>query len=90
MQYLHVEYLCSKNTVLLRQLDSFLKEKGKTRYWLARKTGISEGNLGRFAKGITTSIEFDVLERICRELSCQPGDLLVFVDTPTESSILES
>jgi putative transcriptional regulator len=65
--------------VIQRRLDEFLKEKGVSRYRLSLQTGISQGNLKKLAKGETTGIEFSVLERICKELNCQPGDLLVFV-----------
>lgn len=65
--------------VLQRRLDDVLKKKKRSRYWLAKRTGISEQNLGRLARGETTGIEFETLERICSELNCQPGDLLMFV-----------
>lgn len=53
----------------------------RSRYWLARQTGISEGNLRRLGRGETTSIKFENLEKICRALGCKPGDMLVLVDT---------
>ncbi len=62
-----------------RRLDDVLAEKGKSRYWLAKETGISEQNLRRLAKQETTGIDFDTLEKICEKLGCQPGDLLVYV-----------
>jgi putative transcriptional regulator len=52
----------------------------RSRYWLARETGISEGNLRKLARGQTTSIKFENLEKICRALGCSPGDMLVLVD----------
>ena len=52
----------------------------RSRYWLARQTGISEGNLRRLGRGQTTSIKFENLEKICRALGCKPGDMLVLVD----------
>jgi putative transcriptional regulator len=33
----------------------------------------------------TAGVQFDTLERICRALECQPGDLLVLVDEKPES-----
>jgi len=72
--------------VLLRQLDHLLEKSKKTRYWLARQTGISEGNLRRLAKGETSAIEFETLEKICKELNCQPGDLLVFVEDKAKNT----
>jgi putative transcriptional regulator len=66
--------------VIRQRLDDLLKARSRTRYWLAQETGISEGNLGKLAHEETTSIEFNTLERICRALSCNPGDLLQIVD----------
>ena len=75
--------------VLQRCLDEVLAKKKRTRYWLAKETGVSEGNLGRLARGETTSIDFEVLERICNSLDCKTGDLLVFVREVEDSKSLE-
>jgi putative transcriptional regulator len=72
--------------VIKRLLDEALAAKGKTRYWLARRTGISEQNLGKIARGETTSVEFDTLGIICEKLECQPGDLLRYVREKSEDS----
>ncbi len=71
-------------SVLQVLLDKTLADRGKSRYWLARETGISEGNLRRIAKHETTSIEYDTLNRICRALKCQPGDLLAYLEDTEE------
>ena len=65
--------------MLKRRLDEVLARKKKSRYWLAKQTGISQQNLGRIARGETTAIDFDILENICEKLDCQPGDLLVYI-----------
>lgn len=62
--------------MIKNRLDEILEKKGKTRYWLARKTGISEGNLRRMAKNETVRIDYKCLDRICSSLDCKPGDLL--------------
>jgi putative transcriptional regulator len=67
-------------SVIRQRLNDLLQVRSRTRYWLARETGISEGNLGKLAHEETTSIEFNTLERICRALACNPGDLLEIVD----------
>jgi putative transcriptional regulator len=59
------------------KLDEMLEAREKSAYWLARETGISESVLWRMRHGKTGGIQFDTLERICRALECQPGDLLV-------------
>lgn len=71
--------------MLKRRLDEVLKKNSKSRYWLAKRIGMSERNLGRLAKGETASIDFEILEKICRELSCQPGDLFEFTENSTQT-----
>jgi putative transcriptional regulator len=64
--------------VVVRRLAEIRKEKKKSLYWLAKQTGVSQQNLGRIESGKTTRIEFDILDRICESLDCQPGDLFLY------------
>lgn len=66
------------NLVLIKRLKSVIEEKGVTKYWLAQKTGVSWQNLKKIEDGKTTRIEFDLLEKLCEVLDCQPGDLLQY------------
>ena len=43
---------------------------------LAKRVGISEVNLSILKNNKAKAIRFSTLEAICRELDCQPGDLL--------------
>jgi putative transcriptional regulator len=52
------------------------KEK-RTFYWLAKETGVSHTTLWRLKKGKAVGINFETLEKICRALKCQPGDVLL-------------
>ena len=64
--------------VRLRQL---LEKQGRTRYWLAKESGIDYATLARIERAVHTNrIELRVLDEICRALDCQPGDILVRVD----------
>jgi putative transcriptional regulator len=58
------------------QIDGLLEEHGRSFYWLAKETGISHTTLWRLKKGKALGINFDTLEKICRGLNCQPGDVL--------------
>ena len=58
------------------RVDKLLEEHGRTFYWLAKETGISHTTLWRLKKGKALGINFGTLERICRALKCQPGDVL--------------
>ncbi len=51
---------------------------------LAAYVGITETNMSLLKSGRVKGIRFETLERICRYLGCQPGDLLVFEDDGTE------
>ncbi|HEX8069178.1 MAG TPA: helix-turn-helix transcriptional regulator [Pyrinomonadaceae bacterium] len=70
--------------VRLRQV---LEAHGRTRYWLEKETGVHYNTLARIEQaGHTNRIELRVLDKICRALECQPGDLLVFVDEEKSAS----
>ncbi len=47
---------------------------------LAQKVDITETNLSILKTGKAKAIRFSTLEAICKELQCQPGDLLSFGD----------
>ncbi len=62
------------------RVDQQLEALGRTFYWLAKETGISHTTLWRLKKGKALGINFETLEKMCQVLSCQPGDLLTFVN----------
>ncbi|MBM7768023.1 helix-turn-helix domain-containing protein [Glutamicibacter nicotianae] len=45
---------------------------------LAERIGITPANLAVLKNGRAKAVRFSTLEALCRELDCQPGDLLVF------------
>ena len=59
------------------KLREILDEKGITVYALSKKTGISQNNLSKLIKQETSSIKFDTLEIICKELGITPNDIFV-------------
>ena len=46
---------------------------------LSSRVGISNVNLSNLKTGKVRAIRFSTLEAICRELNCQPGDILEYV-----------
>ena len=45
---------------------------------LAERVGITLANLSVLKQGHARAVRFSTLEAICRELGCQPGDLLEY------------
>ncbi|MEQ9258343.1 MAG: helix-turn-helix transcriptional regulator [Roseovarius sp.] len=60
------------------RLDVMLARRKMTSRDLAARIGISEQNLSLLRSGKVRGVRFNTLEAICRELQCQPGDLLEF------------
>lgn len=58
-----------------------LKEKNMTRYELAKRIGVTYPTIDNIYKGTSTSIKFEILEAICKELDCLPIEILIF-DNP--------
>jgi putative transcriptional regulator len=51
---------------------------------LARRVDITLANLSILKNNKARAVRFSTLEALCRELDCQPGDLLEFVPDPAE------
>jgi|SoimicmetaTmtHMC_FD_contig_41_3219812_length_1269_multi_5_in_0_out_0_2 putative transcriptional regulator len=57
-------------------LDKVLADRGMTLQELADRAGITVVNLSVLKNGRARAVRFSTLTAICRELGCQPGDLL--------------
>lgn len=65
------------------KLFSLLKEKGYTTYKIRKENLISQSALQKMRTG-EGSIDTRTLERLCKVLECQPGDIFEYVtDKPT-------
>jgi putative transcriptional regulator len=60
------------------RLDHLLEERGLTLTELADRVGVTVVNLSVLKNGRAKAIRFSTLTAICRELGCQPGDLLAY------------
>lgn len=49
---------------------------------LAERVGLTQANLSILKTGKAKAVRFSTLEAICRELDCQPGDILEYSDDP--------
>jgi putative transcriptional regulator len=68
------------------RLDERLHARRMTLTELASRIDITVANLSILKTGKARAMRFSTLEAICRELDCQPGDLLAFDPAaPSES-----
>lgn len=68
---------------IIVRLDVMLALRKVRSKELAEAIGITEANLSLLKSGKVKGVRFDTLEAICRQLDCQPGDLLEYVPDPT-------
>ena len=68
------------------RLGVMLAERNIKSKDLAEYVGITEANLSLLKQGKVNGVRFETIERICRFLNCQPGDLLRYEGGPSEES----
>lgn len=64
---------------IIINLDVLMAMKKKSLHELADKVGITNANLSILKNNKAKAIRFSTLEAICKELDCQPGDILEYV-----------
>ena len=65
-------------------LDRILLERRMSLTELADRVGVTIANLSILKTGKARAVRFSTLDALCRELNCQPGDLLVFEPGPPD------
>lgn len=68
-------------------IKDILDERGIRRYELAQKIDVTYPTITSIYNGTSTSIRFDTLEKICKELNCTPNDILIFDKEENHSNI---
>jgi putative transcriptional regulator len=68
-------------------LDRLLLERRMSLTELADRVGLTLANLSILKTGKARAIRFSTLDALCRELDCQPGDLLVFDPSPADELV---
>lgn len=66
------------------ELDVMLARRRMTLTELSQRVGITMANLSILKTGKARAIRFETLDAICRALSCQPGDILVYEEDGQE------
>lgn len=64
---------------IIVNLDVMLSKRKMKLQDLADKVGITSANLSILKTGKAKAIRFSTLEAICKELQCQPADILEYV-----------
>lgn len=65
---------------IIVNLDVMLAKRKMPSGELAARVGITQANLSILKTGKAKAVRFSTLEAICRELQCQPGDILEFIE----------
>lgn len=63
---------------IILRLDRVMADRKISLNELAERVGISNVNLSNLKTGKVRAIRFSTLNAICRELDCQPGDILEY------------
>ena len=69
---------------IIVKLDDLLYARRMTLTELAEKVDITLANLSILKTGKARAIRFSTLGALCRELDCQPGDLLLYEPGPSD------
>lgn len=66
---------------IILRLDRIMADRKISLTKLSERVGISMANLSNLKTGKVRAIRFSTLDAICRELHCQPGDILEYDET---------
>ncbi|NMD38664.1 MAG: helix-turn-helix transcriptional regulator [Christensenellaceae bacterium] len=63
---------------IILRLDRMMADRKVSLGDLAQRVGITNANLSNIKTGKISAIRFSTLNAICKELNCQPGDILEY------------
>ncbi|MCR9253665.1 MAG: helix-turn-helix transcriptional regulator [bacterium] len=63
---------------IIINLDVMMSKRKISLNELAQRVGVTNVNLSILKTGKAKGVRFNTLEAICRELDCQPGDILEY------------
>jgi len=69
------------------RLDRLLLDRRMSLTELADRVGVTIANLSILKTGKARAIRFSTLDALCRELNCQPGDIVVFEPGPPDDDL---
>jgi putative transcriptional regulator len=68
-------------------LDRVLLDRRMSLTELADRVGVTIANLSILKTGKARAVRFSTLAALCRELDCQPGDLLTYEPGPDDAPL---
>jgi len=68
------------------RLDRVMADRKIALNELARRIGLTDSNLSILKTGKAKAVRMSTLEAICRELNCQPGDIMEYRPGPAEET----
>ena len=71
---------------IIVNLDVMMAKRKISLNELSERVNITTANLSILKTGKAKAIRFSTLETICKELQCQPGDILEWVDNINTNS----
>ena len=66
--------------MIIVRIDVMLVKRKMSVTELSEKVGITMANLSILKNGKAKAVRLETLEKLCRALDCQPGDLLEYVE----------
>jgi len=75
---------------IIMRLDVMLARRRMRSKALARAIGVTEANLSLLKSGKVNGVRFSTLAAICRELDCQPGDLMEYDPDETAEDVAKA
>lgn len=70
--------------MIIIRLDVMLAKRKMSVTELADKVGITMANISILKNGKAKAVKLETLDKICRALRCQPGDILEWVEDGDE------
>jgi len=61
------------------KLVELLQEKKIEPRQLVMKSGLTRQSISNLLAGMQTRIEYDTIDKLCKVLECEPGDLFEYV-----------
>ena len=66
--------------MIVLNLNKIMKKRGVKLKDLAAKIGLTDANLSNIKTGKISAIRFSTLNALCKELDCQPADILQYIE----------